>query len=91
MHAFMYGQRRDRQKKGREFFTERKTEKLDIVRDTKMLLINNCNRMKQQQITNEEKKWMDTQEEGLFCLHSGSNDPFIATAVVGVKFACHDY
>lgn len=77
----MYGQRQDRQKERGNlvFFTERKTEKLDIVchRDTKMLLINNCNRMKQQRITNGEKKWMDTQEEGLFCLHSGSNDPLL--------------
>lgn len=51
VHAFMYGQRQDRQKRGGNLilFTERKTEKLDIVchRDTNMLLINNCNQMKQ--------------------------------------------
>lgn len=72
VHAVMYAQRQDRQKERGNlvFFTERKTEKLDIFchRDTKMLLINNCIRMKQQQITNGGKKWMDTQEEGLFCL-----------------------
>lgn len=40
------------------FFTERKAEKLDIVchRDTEMLLMNHCNQMEQQQITNGRKK-----------------------------------
>lgn len=90
----MYGQRKDRQNEEGNliFFTERKNEKLDIVchRDTKMLLINNCNQMKQQQITNR-KKWMDKQEGGLFCLHSGCNDLFISTTMVGVEVVCNDY